>query len=85
MSSAALPEPARAASAAAAPRAHRRERGGGGFLAKFVAIGFWGAFASMIVGAVASAGLLLLFAVPLLGLGYLVFCWIALTGDRNVE
>ena len=50
-----------------------------------VAIGFCGTFLSMIVAAAAVVGFAVLFLLPLLGLGYLVFCFIALTGDRNVE
>ncbi|HEV3404810.1 MAG TPA: hypothetical protein VG073_10995 [Gaiellaceae bacterium] len=53
-------------------------------LAKLGAVGFWGTLVSLIVGAAASAGLALLFLLPLLGLAYLLFCLIALTADRNV-
>jgi hypothetical protein len=64
-------------------RVSRREPGRR--LAMTVAIGFWGTFLSMIVAAAAVVGFALLFLLPLLGLGYLLFCVIALTGDRNVE
>ena len=53
--------------------------------ASIVAIGFSGTLLSMIVAAAAAVGFALLFMLPLLGLGYLLFCFIALTGDRNVE
>ena len=81
----ALPEPTPAASvpAAAAPKSRQRELDGVGFFAKFVAIGFWGTVAAVFVGAAVTG--VALFLLPLLGLGYLVFCLIALTGERNAE
>ena len=53
--------------------------------ALIVAIGFWGTFLSMIVAAAAAVGFALLFLLPLLRLSYLLFCFVALTGDRKVE
>ena len=64
-------------------RVSRREPGRR--LAMTVAIGFWGTFLSMIVATAAVVGFALLFLLPLLGLGYLLFCFIAFTGDRNIE
>jgi hypothetical protein len=80
----------RSAAAATLARASARDervsrREPGRRLAMTVAIGFWGTFLSMIVAAAAVVGFALLFLLPLLGLGYLLFCVIALTGDRNVE
>jgi hypothetical protein len=52
---------------------------------RLVSIAFWGTLASLILGAAASAGFVVLFLLPLLGFGYLVFCLVAATGDRNVD
>jgi hypothetical protein len=65
------------------PRAGERE--GIGWFAKLVAIGFWGTLATLIVSAAVVPGFIVLALLPLAGLPYLVFCFIALTGDRNVE
>jgi hypothetical protein len=66
-----------------APRARRRE--GVGWFAKLVAIGFWGTLATLIVSAAVAPGFAVFALLPLAGLPYLLFCFIALTGDRNVE
>jgi hypothetical protein len=50
---------------------------------RFVSIAFWGTLVSLMLGAAASAGFLVLFLLPLLGLGYLVFCLVAAAGDRD--
>jgi hypothetical protein len=62
----------------------RRERDGFGFFAKLVAIGFWGTLITLIVSAATAPGFIVFAMLPLLGLPYLLFCFIALTGDRNV-
>jgi len=54
-------------------------------LARLGAVAFWGSGISLLIGAASSGGFLALAFVPLLGFGYLVFCLIALTCDRNVE
>ena len=51
-------------------------------MAKLIAIGFWGALATLIVSACAAPGFMVLALLPLLGLPYLLFCFIALSGDR---
>jgi hypothetical protein len=51
---------------------------------RLVSIAFWGTLASLLLGAAASAGFVVLFLLPLLGLGYLVFCLVAATADRDV-
>jgi hypothetical protein len=66
--------------AAVAPSGER-----GALLGKFVAVGFWATFVSLIVGAATSGALLAFALIPIIGMGYFVFCLIALTGDRNVE
>lgn len=60
-------------------------RNGVGRLATFVAVGFWGTLITLIISAATAPGFALLALLPLLGLPYLLFCFIALTGDRNVE
>ena len=78
--------PTAATLARTSPRSKKvREREPGRRFALIVAIGFWATFLSMMVAAAAAVGFALLFMLPLLGLGYLLFCFIALTGDRNVE
>ena len=54
-------------------------------LAKLAATCFWGTLVSLVAAAAASVAVALLFLLPLLALGYLVFCLIALTGDRSVQ
>jgi hypothetical protein len=81
-----VPVPARPRSSRQASTRPRQGRGEGvGLFAKLVSIGFWVSLASLIVRAVATGGGLVHLMLPLLGLGYLVFCLIAWTGDRNVE
>ena len=53
--------------------------------AKILAIGLWGTFLSMIIAAAAVVGFAVSFLLPLLGLSYLLFCLIALNGDRDIE
>jgi hypothetical protein len=78
--------PTAAAPARASVRPKRgSQREPGRRFAMIVAIGFWETFLSMIVAAAAAVGFVLLFLLPLLGLGYLLFCFIALAGDRTVE
>ena len=52
--------------------------------AKLVAIGFWGTLITLVVSAAVAPGFAILALLPLLGLPYLVFCFIALTGDTTV-
>lgn len=66
-------------------RLRRRNPEGVDLFPKLVSIGFWGTLASLIIGAAAFAGFMVLFMLPLLSLGYLVFCLIAATGNREVE
>jgi hypothetical protein len=61
------------------------QRQGYGRLERFGAISFWGSGLSLLVGAASSGALLALALLPLLGFGYVVFCLVAMTGDRNVE
>lgn len=82
------PDPVRAEPRARRPStqpARNRQHEPGRLLVKLVAIGFWGTLVSLIVSAAAAVGFVLLFLLPLLGLGYLLFCFIALTGDRSVQ
>jgi hypothetical protein len=65
------------------PRVATTERAG--LLSRLVAISFWGAGLSLVVGAASSGGFLALALFPIVGFGYLVFCMIALTDDRKVE
>ena len=74
--------PAVPAAGAESRRKPRRRRG---FLARVAAIGFWAPGISLLVGACASAGFLALTFIPLIGFGYVVFCLVAITGDRSVE
>jgi urea transporter len=60
-------------------------RGGFGFVARAVAVGFWGTLITLIVSAAVAPGFAILALLPLLGMPYLLFCFVALTGDRNVE
>jgi hypothetical protein len=57
----------------------------GGFLGWLVVVGFWATLVTLIVSACTAPGFAVLAMLPLAGMPYLVFCWIALTGDRNVE
>lgn len=75
--------PAAIAVAVTAPRRARRREGVGWF-AKLAAIGFWGTLATLIVSAAVAPGFAVFALLPLAGLPYLVFCFIALSGDRNV-
>jgi hypothetical protein len=52
---------------------------------RLLAIGFWGSLAALVVSAAAVPGFAVLALLPLLGLPYLLFCVIALGGDREVE
>jgi hypothetical protein len=76
----AVPKPTEAAR----PLAAKPARGGVGLFAKLVAIGFWGTLITLIVSAAVAPGFAVFALLPLLGLPYLLFCFIALTGDRNV-
>lgn len=68
-----------------AARGSAAEKRGIGLVATIVGVTFWGSLVALIVGAAAVPGFALLFLLPLLGLPYLLFCFIALNGDRNVE
>ena len=68
-----------------APTTAVRDRGGVGRFAKLVAVGVWGTLVTLIVSAAAVPGFAVLALLPLLGLPYLLFCFIALAGDQNVE
>lgn len=65
--------------------ATERTRDGFGLVAKAVAVGFWGTLITLIVSAAVAPGFAILALLPLLGMPYLLFCFVALTGDRNVE
>jgi hypothetical protein len=56
---------------------------GVGRVAKLVATGFWGTLVSLVIGACAVPGFAVIALLPLLGLPYLLFCFIAVSGDRN--
>jgi hypothetical protein len=62
-----------------------REKAGSGPFIKLLAVGFWATLAALIVSAAVAPGFAVLALLPLAGMPYLVFCWIAWTGDRNVE
>jgi hypothetical protein len=62
-----------------------RQRSGIGLFAKIVAVGFWATLVTLVVSAAVAPGFMVLALLPLLGLPYLLFCFIALTSDRNVE
>jgi hypothetical protein len=51
-------------------------------MAKLIAIAFWGTLATLVVSACVAPGFMVLALLPLLGMPYLVFCFIALGGDR---
>jgi hypothetical protein len=61
----------------------RRQKGG--FLGWLIGVGFWATLIILIVSAATAPGFMVLALLPLAGIPYLLFCWIALTGDRNVE
>ena len=75
--------PARTIVQASPSRVATTERSG--LLSRLVAIGFWGAGLSLIVGAASSGGFLALALFPIVGFGYVVFCMVALADDRTVE
>jgi hypothetical protein len=56
---------------------------GRGLFGKALAVGFWGAGLSVTVAALAVPGLIVLLLLPLAGFWYLVFCVIAVAGDRR--
>jgi hypothetical protein len=51
-------------------------------MAKLIASGLWGTLITLIVSACAAPGFMVLALLPLLGVPYLLFCFIALTGER---
>lgn len=65
--------------------APQRRRRGGGFLGWLIGAGFWMTLISLTISAAAAPGFIIFALLPIAGLPYLLFCWIAVTGDRNVE
>jgi hypothetical protein len=66
-------------------QAAAREKAGSGLIIKLLAVGFWATLAALIVSAAVAPGFAVLALLPLAGMPYLVFCWIAWAGDRTVE
>jgi len=62
----------------------REGRGSGRFI-KLLAFGFWATVAILVVSAAVAPGFAIFALLPVVGMPYLVFCWIAWTADRNVE
>lgn len=71
-----------AAKAITAPRGRKHRRFS---IGAFLAIGFWATLIILIVSAATVPGFIVFALLPLAGMPYLLFCWIALTGDRDVE
>ena len=62
-----------------------RDHEGVGPSAGPVGIAIWVALALLMIGAVTMTGIMVFFVFPLFGLGYPVFCLIAITGDRDAD
>jgi hypothetical protein len=56
-----------------------------GLLGTVIGGGFWLTLIGLVVSACVAPGLLVFGLLPLAGMPYLLFCWIAWTGDRDVE
>jgi hypothetical protein len=69
--------------AAHAGSLERKQRGGA--LGTLIGIGFWATLITLVVSAAVAPGFAVLALLPLAGVPYFLFCWIALTSDRNVE
>lgn len=79
----AAPVDSRSSASGHAGSLERKQRRG--VLGTLIGVGFWATLITLIVSAAVAPGFAVLALLPLAGAPYLLFCWIALTSDRNVE